>query len=252
MHSDDEQQQNHGSFTMDELKQSATSRASAIDPETAMHDVVRLPLRGRGWFVPYAQVAMEEQEEREKTNAERGLLDAPPVAYCYMCDSWEVKQGNPYRATIAGMIGLIDIMDMAYVVGKIAQFYQKKIQRFTRKHWSIHAIREHITKHVIHPTVILTENIRGLQTHIDVHVENMEQVEEDDEGGDGEEGEDTASRGSRSARKRRRRIDPKEEESYMKLVRLQTAQILTLGKLRSGNGGGGGNVAVDAHASSRK
>lgn len=219
---------------MDELKASATHVAAATDPS----DLV--PLRGRGWFVPYQQLETEKQEEHERQNAENGLGAGPYQSYCYMCSSYDTQQTNPYRTAIQNLMGLVSCMEQPTVINHISRYYDKHVFPLTGKPWGIALIRQHMVSHVIDPIAITIENIRGVQAHIDAHVENMETVTEAVVVPPPEEGEDPPVE---PPRKRRRVVNEKAEASYMKLVRLQmqlTSHYDKQLQRGSSNIGGGG------------
>lgn len=200
------------SFSLDELQRSATANAAATDPG----DGIVVPLRGRGWFVPYLALQTEEEDDLCEQNVARGLTRLPDVTYCYMCHEYEEGRKNEHRNAIKQLISLATKRPLIVVCKSIATYHRTWVYPLKHKHWGINSIREHILQHEIVPLVIITENIRGIQAHLDVHVENMERIVEEDE--------ETSEGGSQRPRKRRR-IDTKEEESYMKLLRLQSGML---------------------------
>lgn len=221
------------SFSLDDLKRAATDAAAEIEPET-----LSVPLRGRGWFVPFQEAALEAAEQRERENLEQGLPDGPFEEYCYMCASWTAQNNNPMRTAIQGFIDSVKDFSMSRAVMLIAKYYRKWVQPRVGKHWSVNSIRDHITQHRVDPQIILTENIRGIQCFIDAHTAAAEEITpaaEDEEG-------------SQPARKKRR-VNLKQEEGFLKMVRMQASLITMLQRLRneaasggssSGGGGGGG------------
>lgn len=206
------------SFSLDDLKRSATNAAAEAGPPAET-----VPLRGRGWFLPFQEAAMaEEDEARDTADGDAPVLRRAP--YCYLCESWEARRSNPLREGVLKLVALAETMDEEHVVGLVDRWYRKFVQPRTGKHWEVNTIREHMRKHDVSPVLVVTENIRHLQSAIDAHVAVMEQVEE-------AEGENP---------KKRRKVDLRTQDSFMKLVRLQTAQLLVREKLRGSNVGGGG------------
>jgi hypothetical protein len=261
---------NGDGFSLNELKRTATNAAAAVDlggGETSK----RVPLRGRGYFIPYAHASRELAEQHEQTNIGKGLPELPYEEYCYMCDSFTVKRNNPMREAVQGLLDLAVRMPLKRVCGLVALYHQCKIEPLTGIPWPYNSIRAHAREHTIDPASILAENIRGVQVHIDAHVETMEVEEEDAEGAEGTEGvEDNAielasqsSRGSRRkkarkrgresedddeervstttpsavrlrpARRKKRRIDLKEEQAFMQLVRLQKTLLESWERMRA-------------------
>ena len=225
------------SFSLDDLKRAATDAAAEAEPEEAL----TVPLRGRGWFVPYQSIAMEISEIKERENADQGLADGPYEEYCYMCASWTAQSnesagGNPMRAAIQNLIDRAADFRLERVVNLIARYYRKHVQPRVGKHWSINAIRDHITQHCLDPKIILTENIRGVQCFIDAYTANAEQL--------------VRSEGEEGPSGQRRRVDPKQADGFLKMVRAQATLITMLQRLRndaatgSGNNGNGGSKSM--------
>ena len=272
---------NGDGFSLNELKRTATSAAAATD--LGAETTKRVPLRGRGYFIPYADASRELAEQHEQSNIERGLPDLPYEEYCYMCTSYTVKRNNPMREAVQGILDLVVRMPIERVCRLVALYHQCKVEPLTGIPWSYNSIHTHATEHAIDPAGILTENIRGVQVHIKAHVETMEVEDvEDVEGADAEGADDTentaeginaielasqsSSRGSgrrpkrsrdrdpeddeeeeavasvassntkrlrKPPKKRRRRIDLKEEQAFMQLVRLQKTLLESLERMRA-------------------
>lgn len=275
---------NGDGFSLNELKRTATSAAAATD--LGAETTKRVPLRGRGYFIPYADASRELAEQHEQSNIERGLPELPYEEYCYMCTSYTVKRNNPMREAVQGILDLVVRMPIERVCRLVALYHQCKVEPLTGIPWSYNSIHTHATEHAIDPAGILTENIRGVQVHIKAHVETMEVEETDEAEGAAEGADDTenvtegvnaielASRSSsRSGRrhvskrgrdrdpeddeedeaitsavsvassnarrlrkppkKRRRRIDLKEEQAFMQLVRLQKTLLESLERMRA-------------------
>lgn len=237
-------------FSLDELKLKATTAVAVTGTSTAEEEETEnVPLRRHGWYVPYQQAAIDEEEEETQRNVSEGLAEGPSEAYCYMCSSWDARQHNPLRKSVQMLIDRAVDMAMPRVVRLISKYYVRWVQPRTHKHWSINSIRDHLTQHVINPRIMLTENIRGLQCFMDAHLAVAETVtttstaDEKDEkdNNDYNPGGGTRSRPNSSSRSRtpsvvssssdrptkRRKINSKETETYMKLVRTQ-ASLITL------------------------
>jgi len=211
-------------FSLDDLKRAATEAAAEADPADS---VVTVPQRQRGFFAPFKQIQLEREEEANRLkrtpSGEVDELELPFEEYCYMCATYTVTEDSHHRQAIKGMMGLLKDMALKRVCNLVAKYHRKHVEPLTGRAWAYYSIMEHITKHVVNPLHILTENIRGIQEHIEAHIENMETIEEGPEGG--EEGLSVLSGGDTGRKKKRRKINPKAEESYLKLVKTQMSLL---------------------------
>lgn len=219
-------------FALDDLKLAATQAAAENGPSEPQV----VPLRGRGWFVAFQEAAIEAAEQAHERNANLGLPDGPYVEYCYMCESWTARSDNPMRTSIQRLMDLACNMRMEHVVKLISKYYRKHVQPRVGKHWGVHSIYEHITKHTLDPKIIVTENIRGLQCFIDAHQASAEKVTEHDTAAEGE-----TDSIAQPPKRKRRRVDLKEADSYLKCIRTQASLIQMLQRLRNESSGGSGN-----------
>ena len=226
-------EENDGAFTFGELRRSATESAAQAEP---CSEKSVLPLRSYGWIQHFKDVARDREEFEDQENARKGLPSLPHETYCYMCASYDVKNVNPFRSAIERLIALQTEMDLKRVCNLVAQYHLTCVLPRTKVEWTLDSIYDHITVHTVNPVYILTKNVRGIQVHIDAHVAVMEEEEIIEEGmeGDGEDvDDDIIQQRVGPRRKKIRKINPKEEEQYIKLVRLQTSVLTTLEKMKA-------------------